>query len=172
MTQRTIAAITQPSHTWKASRRIASQIPKPIAPTRPTDVAAVPTIATRLRLSVAPGVSSRAERDHDDPGHHERADQRRRAQQVQREDPVLEAHAEPDPVRRRRCRPCTGESGFDAVGRHRQAAEADADGVEHALAIAGAIGLHDGSPEPVARRFGRSIGITSTVGASVKRMIG
>ena len=40
-----------------------------------------------------------------------------------------------------------------------------------ALAIAGAIGLHDGSPEPVARSFGRSIVITSTVGASVKRMI-
>ena len=41
-----------------------------------------------------------------------------------------------------------------------------------ALPIAGAIGLHDGSPEPVARRSGRSIEITLTVGASVKRMIG
>ena len=48
--------ITHPSHTWKASRRIASQIPKLIAPTRPTTVVAVPTIPTRLRLSVAPGV--------------------------------------------------------------------------------------------------------------------
>ena len=57
MHQRTIAAITQPSQTWNASRKIASQIPKPIAPTRPTAVAAVPTIATRLRLSVSPGVS-------------------------------------------------------------------------------------------------------------------
>ena len=45
--QRAIAAITQPSQTWKASRRIVSQIPKPITPTSPTTVVAVPTIPTR-----------------------------------------------------------------------------------------------------------------------------
>jgi hypothetical protein len=56
MTHRTIAAITQPSHTWKASRRIASQIPKAIAPTSPTTVVTVPTIAMRLRERVSPGV--------------------------------------------------------------------------------------------------------------------
>ena len=45
--QRTIAAITQPSHGGNATRRIASQIPKPNARPRPTTTAAVPTIATR-----------------------------------------------------------------------------------------------------------------------------
>jgi hypothetical protein len=49
---------TQPSHTWKLSRKIVSQIPKAIAPTSPTAVAAAPTIATRLRPSVAAGVSA------------------------------------------------------------------------------------------------------------------
>ena len=93
MLQRTIAAITQPSHGWKSTRRIASQIPKLIVPTRPTMVAPVATIATRLRLSVASGVSADAQRDDDDPGHHERADERRGEQQVNREDPVLEGHA-------------------------------------------------------------------------------
>jgi hypothetical protein len=58
MHQRMIAAITQPSQTWKASRKIASQIPKPIAPTRPTPIAVAPSIATRLMLSVVPEVST------------------------------------------------------------------------------------------------------------------
>ena len=35
-------SITQPSQSWKSSRRIASQIPKPITPTRPTTVVAGP----------------------------------------------------------------------------------------------------------------------------------
>ena len=51
-----------PSHPTPGtrSRRIASQIPNAIAPNNPTTVVTVPTIPTRLRLSVAPGV--RAER--------------------------------------------------------------------------------------------------------------
>ena len=60
----------------------------------------------------------RAERDDNDPGHHKRTHQRRRGQQMQRENPVLEAHRR------------SLEGRFDSVGRHRQAAEADADGVE------------------------------------------
>ena len=58
ITQRMIAAITQPSQGWKASRRIASQIPKPIAPTRPMPMAVAPTMATRLKLRVVPAVST------------------------------------------------------------------------------------------------------------------
>ena len=123
--QRTIAAITQPSQTWKASCRIASQIPNPIAPTRPTTVVAVPTIATRLRLSVASGGVDRAERDDDDPGHHERAHERRRASAggARRSSPRSSS-------RFLECR-------SDPVGRHRQAAEADADGVEDGVADRG-----------------------------------
>ena len=52
------AAITQPSHSWKSSRRMVSQIPNAIAATSPKAVAAAPTIATRLRPSVAAGVSA------------------------------------------------------------------------------------------------------------------
>ena len=58
MLQRTIAPITQPSHGWKSTRRMASQIPNVITPTRPTIVAPVATIPTRCRLKVAAGVSA------------------------------------------------------------------------------------------------------------------
>jgi hypothetical protein len=56
ITHKTIAAITQPSHGRKSIRKIASQIPKAIAPTSPTTVVTVATIPTRLRASVSPGV--------------------------------------------------------------------------------------------------------------------
>ena len=90
-----IAAITQPSQGWKASRRIASQIPKAITPTRPTIARRGRDHRDPVRLSVVSGVSAERSRDDDDPGHDERADERRREQQVNREDPVLEAHAAP-----------------------------------------------------------------------------
>ena len=98
MLQRTIAAITQPSHGWKSTRRMASQIPNAIAPSSPKIVAPVATIPTLCRFSVAAGVSAVRERDDDDPRHHERAHERRRKQQVNREDPVFERHAKPEPV--------------------------------------------------------------------------
>ena len=93
MHQRTIAAITQPSHGWKSTRRIASQIPKPMTPTRPTHGRGSdhrdPVEAERRVRGVG-----RAQRDDDDPGHDERADERRREQQMNREDPVFEGHCE------------------------------------------------------------------------------
>ena len=56
MAQSTIAATTQASHGWKSMRRTASQNPNPIAPRRPTIVAAFPTIAIRFRLRVVSAV--------------------------------------------------------------------------------------------------------------------
>ena len=67
-----------------SGRRIASQIPRAIVPRRPTTIATVPTIATRLRLSVASGGVDRAQRDDDDPGHDNAADERGRRQQMKR----------------------------------------------------------------------------------------
>ena len=58
MHHRTIAPITQPSHGWKSTRRIASQIPSTMTPARPTMVAPVATIPTRCRFNVASGVSA------------------------------------------------------------------------------------------------------------------
>ena len=76
---RTIAAITQPSHTWKASRRIASQIPKRDRADQAHHRRHRPHHPDPVRLSVAPGVCAESERDHDDPRHHQRAHERRRA---------------------------------------------------------------------------------------------
>jgi hypothetical protein len=56
--QSTIAAITHPSQGWNSTRRIASQSPTMITPTRPTIVAPVATSPTRWRFNVFSGVSA------------------------------------------------------------------------------------------------------------------
>ena len=93
MAQSTIAAITQPSHTWYASREIASQTPKTIVPRAPTTTATLPTRPTGASAIVGPGVSMLRAGDDQDREDHEGAHERERAQHVEREDPVVQSHA-------------------------------------------------------------------------------
>ena len=116
--QSTIAAITQPSHDLVRVERDREPDAEDDRPERADDRPRRCRHAPRAEPIVGPGVSIVARGDDQDPEDHEGADERERAEQVEREDPVVQLHVARlwDPTRkckrravdrrRRQCRAC------------------------------------------------------------------
>ena len=100
--QSTIAAITQPSQSWYASSEIASQTPKTMRSDR-ADADRDGARLARRRLSLAVCAGGRSVRRGDERIQNSttRSDERERAEEVEREDPVVELHDPRLGIRRR-----------------------------------------------------------------------
>ena len=108
--QSTIAAMIQPSQMSYPPTENASQMPKTIVPPAPIPTAALPTFATGAMRIVAVRRVGPPHRDDQDPEEDHARDERERAQDVERKDPVVEAHAPADPM--------TMDASVDATARH------------------------------------------------------
>ncbi len=94
-THSTSAAMIQGSQMSYPPHENASQMPRTIVPVAPIPMLALPTFTTGPMRIVPSGVSVRAYRDDQDPEQDDTRDVRERAQDVEREEPVVETHARP-----------------------------------------------------------------------------